>query len=80
MVTIILIVLLVTNNTIYASQPEVLWNNDCPAAVLGTEKEIQSLKNEFPEHTKWFGQFLDSKDGVKISEPNEGLQKEILLT
>jgi hypothetical protein len=77
---IILALLIATNNTVYSNQPEVLWNENCPPSVLGTEQQIQSLKNDFPESYRWFGQFLDSKDGEKITEPKEELKKEILLS
>ena len=72
--------LLVFNCTVYPNEPNILWNDKCPAVVLGTEEERQTLKNEFPELTKWFGTFLDWQEGKKITEPNENLQKEILLT
>ena len=72
--------LLFSNSTVYSNEPNILWNDMCPAVVLGTEQERESLKKEFPEITRPFGTFLDWQDGIKITEPNESLQKEIMLT
>ena len=77
---IMLFGLLVFNSTVYPNEPNILWNDECPAVVLGTEQERQKLKEEFPEITHWFGTFLNWQEGVKIAEPNESLQKEIQLT
>ena len=77
---IIIVILLVTNNTVYSKQPEVLWNDECPSAVSDNEQERQALKKEFPENHDWFGTLLNWQQGTNIIDPNEELQKELIIT
>ena len=64
---IMLFGLLVFNSTVYPNEPNILWNDECPAVVLGTEQERQALKKEFPEHDDWFGTLLNCKYLGQIS-------------
>lgn len=64
----------------YAASSNSLWNEECPSAVSDNKQERTSLTEEFPEFNLDFKLQLDMQFGQKISEPNDKLRKEIILT
>lgn len=59
---------------------EVLWNDECPSAVSENAQEREALKKEIQDFESGLRSLLDLPIGHKISEPNEKLQNEIILT
>ena len=80
LIVILAMIFTINTNANNESSSEVLWNNECPSAVSDNAQEREALKNEIQDSESGLRTLLDIPIGHTISEPNENLQKEIILT